>query len=86
MNSYDYFQVIFFCTLLVLLTPVMGLFMAHVFQGKKTFMHLIFGWLERFVYKVSGVDEDEEMDWKDYTKALLIFNAAGFVFLFILQI
>ena len=86
MNSFDYFQVLFFCCILILITPILGLFLARVFQGKRTFMHALLGWLERFIYNICGINEEEEMDWKGYIKALLIFNAVGFIFLFILQI
>ncbi|MCX5748766.1 MAG: potassium-transporting ATPase subunit KdpA [Candidatus Saganbacteria bacterium] len=86
MKSIDYFQVIVYCAALILLTPVLGLFMAKVFQGKKTFMHVLLGWLEKLIYKVCGIDEEEEMDWKDYTKALLWFNFIGFLFVFVLQL
>ena len=86
MNSFDYIQIIIYCAALILLTPVFGIFMARVFQGRKTFMHVLFGWLENLIYKICGINEEEEMDWKDYTKALLWFNLIGFLFLFVLQL
>ena len=86
MNSNNYFQVIVYCAAVIALTPVLGIFMARVFQGKKTFMHVLFGWLETLIYKLCGINEEEEMDWKDYTKAILWFNLIGFLFLFILQL
>ena len=86
MNNYDYFQIIVYCVVLILLTPLLGIFMARVLQGKKTFMHFFLGWLEKLTYTICGIDEDEEMDWKDYTKAILLFNFIGFIFLFVLQI
>ncbi|MFA5839328.1 MAG: potassium-transporting ATPase subunit KdpA [Candidatus Margulisiibacteriota bacterium] len=86
MKVVDYLQVIIFCLVLIGLTPPLGLYMARVFEGKKTFMSLVLAWLERILYRVSGINQDEEMDWKVYTKSLLFFNLLGFIFLLILQL
>ncbi|MDD5594316.1 MAG: potassium-transporting ATPase subunit KdpA [Candidatus Margulisbacteria bacterium] len=86
MGINDYLQVIVFCLALIALTPPLGLYMARVFEGKKIFMSPILGWLEGLLYKLCGINKDEEMDWKVYTKALLYFNLLGFLFLFVLQL
>ena len=41
--------------------------------------------LERLTYRVIGVHPDDEMDWKIYALAVLLFSVIGFVFLYILQ-
>jgi K+-transporting ATPase ATPase A chain len=86
MKVTDYLQVIIFCLALIGLTPPLGLYMARVFEGKSTFMSPALGWLEGLLYKLCGINKDEEMDWKVYTKALLLFNLLGFLFLFVLQL
>ena len=86
MKISDYLQVIIFCLALIGLTPPLGLYMARVFEGKSTFMTPVLGWLEALLYKLCGINKDEEMDWKVYTKALLYFNLLGFLFLFVLQL
>ncbi len=72
--------------LLIVLSPVLGKYMARVFMGEKHIMLPVFGWLEKSVYKVSGVKSDEEMNWKTYTIGLLLFNLFGFILLFLIQI
>ena len=62
MNSNNYIQVVIYCAALILLTPVFGIFMARVFQGKKTFMHFLFGWLETLIYKDTEV-QTVNGDW-----------------------
>lgn len=42
--------------------------------------------LELILYRIAGVSQDEEMSWKRYLKAVLIFNALGFCVVFLLQI
>jgi len=78
-------QLIIFIALLIVVSPLLGKYMAKVFMGEKHFMKPVFGWLEKLVYSISGIKSDEEMNWKTYLYGLLIFNLFGFVFLFLLQ-
>jgi hypothetical protein len=79
MNSADFFQIILFLALLAGLSPLLGKYMARVFMGEKHFMKPVFGWLEKGVYRLSGIDSNAEMNWKTFTFSLLVFNFAGFV-------
>jgi potassium-transporting ATPase potassium-binding subunit len=79
-------QLVIFLLLLFVLAPVSGKYMAKVFQGEKHFMLPVFEWLEKGIYKISGIRYEDEMNWKVYTTAILIFNFLGFLFLFLLQI
>ncbi len=85
MKAQDLFQVMLFFTILTGLTPLLGSYMGKVFTGSKHFMLPVLGWLERFTYRLTGVNPDEETNWKSYTFGLLIFNLTGFSFLFLLQ-
>ncbi|WPP03585.1 potassium-transporting ATPase subunit KdpA [Methylocella tundrae] len=67
--------------LLISLKPL-GLYMAHVFSGDKTFLSPVLGPLERVFYKAAGVDPTKEQGWLAYTFAMLIFSAAGFASLY----
>lgn len=86
MKSNDIFQLILYVIALIILAPPLGLWIAMVLKGEKNFMSPLFGWLEKLTYKFSGVDPKEEMDWKQYAKALLLFNSFGFLLLFFLQL
>ena len=78
-------QLILFMVLLAVLSPLLGKYMANVFMGEKHIMKPVFGWLEKLVYRSSGIKSDEEMNWKTYLYGVLIFNLFGFAFLFLLQ-
>jgi potassium-transporting ATPase potassium-binding subunit len=78
-------QLILFLVALVAIAPLLGKYMAKVFMGEKHFMMPVFGWLEKSVYKVSGIRSDEEMNWKTYLFGVLLFNLFGMVFLFLIQ-
>ena len=86
MTSQDVLQIILFFILLIGLAPILGKYMSKVFSGERHFMLRVFGWLEKLIYRFSGVHPEEETNWKSYTFNLLIFNLAGFVFLFLIQL
>ena len=85
MKANELIQLVLYFGLLIGLTPVLGGFMARVFEGKRTFLSGILGPVERGVYRLGRVDATEEMSWKRYLGALLIFNFVGFVTLWALQ-
>jgi potassium-transporting ATPase potassium-binding subunit len=53
--------------------------MARVFEGRPCGLDAALGWLERGVYRVAGIDPRHEMGWRQYTVAVLMFNAIGFL-------
>ncbi|HTY61486.1 MAG TPA: potassium-transporting ATPase subunit KdpA [Acidobacteriota bacterium] len=67
---------LFFCAVLLLTRP-MGAYMARVFQGERTLLTPILRPVERLLYKLFGVREDEDMKWTTYTFALLMFSLVG---------
>jgi K+-transporting ATPase ATPase A chain len=79
-------QLVFYAVALLLITPPLGKLMARIFEGERTFLTPVFGWLERLTYKLSGIDPNEEMDWKKYLRALFGFNFSGFAVVFLLQL
>ncbi|WP_318347333.1 potassium-transporting ATPase subunit KdpA [Aquipluma nitroreducens] len=86
MTTLDFIQIIMYFALLIGLTPVLGKYMSRVFSGQKHLMLPVFGWLEKLIYKISGINPDEETNWKTYTFSLLAFNAIGLLFVFLLQV
>jgi K+-transporting ATPase ATPase A chain len=60
----------------------LGVYLARVFQGGRTWLDPVLRPLERGVYKLAGVDEDNNQTWIGYTAALLTFNGVGFFVLY----
>ena len=79
------FQIVFYLAVLILLAKPLGAFMARVFQREKTFLDPVLGPLERFIYRVSGINKDEEYDWKENVVAMLLFNFVGILVVYGLQ-
>jgi len=79
-------QLIIFILSIVVLAPLLGKYMARVFMGENHLLKPVFGWLEKLVYRLSGINSEEEMNWKTYTTGVLLFNLFGFILLFLLQV
>ena len=82
----DVLLILLFLLILTLFAIPLGKYMSNVFTGKKTFMTPVIKPVEKFIYRICSIDENQEMTWKRYTYALLIFNILGILFLFILQL
>lgn len=86
MNTLDLIQIVLFIVAIVALTPVLGSYMARIFSGERTLLHPLLNRPERWIYKISGIDQQAETDWKTYAISLLIFNILGLLFLFFIQL
>ena len=64
--------------LMVGLAWPLGKYIAKVYKGEKTCLDFMKP-MERWMYKLSGVNPDEEMDWKQFLRALLVVNLFWFV-------
>ncbi len=76
--------VVFFLILLALTKPL-GLFMANLFEGKRTFLHPLLRPLERLIYRLGGVLEDTEQRWTQYAASVLAFSLVSFLFVYVIQ-
>ncbi|MEO8393522.1 MAG: potassium-transporting ATPase subunit KdpA, partial [Chloroflexota bacterium] len=78
-------QIAFFMVVLIACAKPLGTYMANVFEGKSV-VNRIFGPAERFLYRLFGIKEEDEMNWKTYALAFLLFNVLGIFVVFILQL
>jgi K+-transporting ATPase ATPase A chain len=76
MTSNGWLQIAVFFVLLLLSAKPMGLYMARVYERKKTWLDPLLGPVERLLYRLTGVDADAEMRWTEYGVAMLIFSCA----------
>ena len=67
------------------LAKPLGTYMARVYEGKHLALDRVLGPVERLIYRLSGVHPDQEMEWKGYAVAMLLFNATGALLLYSLQ-
>ncbi|HSA64490.1 MAG TPA: potassium-transporting ATPase subunit KdpA, partial [Nitrospira sp.] len=78
-------QVLFYFVVLLGLAKPLGWYMAQVYEGRSCGLDRIFSPIERLLYRLCKVDPARDMSWKTYAMAMLLFNAAGMLFLYALQ-
>jgi K+-transporting ATPase ATPase A chain len=85
MTGNDIVQLILYFGVLLLLAKPLGVYMARVYEGRPSGLDRVLGPLERLFYRICGIKPEEEMSWKKYAGIVLLFSAAGFFFLYLLQ-
>jgi K+-transporting ATPase ATPase A chain len=78
-------QIAFYVAVLTALTPVLGAYMARVYQGERVLLDRVLGPLERLTYRALGQGaEPHGQDWKAYARATLVFSAVCFAVLYLI--
>jgi K+-transporting ATPase ATPase A chain len=85
MTGNDILQIVLFFVVLWLLAKPLGTYMARVYEGRPSGLDRVLGPVERLFYRICGIKPEEEMSWKKYAGAVLLFSAAGLLFLYALQ-
>ena len=78
-------QIVTYFTILILLAKPLGAMMARIYSGEHTLLERVLGPVERLVYRLAGVDPAQEMNWKTYAVAMLLFNLLGLLVVYFLQ-
>ncbi|HEV8050554.1 MAG TPA: potassium-transporting ATPase subunit KdpA, partial [Thermoplasmata archaeon] len=68
----------------LLLARWLGGYMAKVYTGRPTVIDPVVDPIDRFFYRILGVDPRRQMGWKEYAGALILVNAVALVFVFVL--
>ncbi len=85
MTANGWFQIVLFLALILAITKPLGVFMARVFSGERTFLDPVLRPIERLLYRVTGVDEKHEMRWTEYAFTMLLFSGASMLMLYLIE-
>ena len=85
MTANDFFQLGLFVVVLLALVKPVGAYMALVFADEPNKVTRFGARAERLLYRLSGIRADEDMGWKRYALAMLVFNVAGLAAVYLLQ-
>ena len=85
MTANGWFQILLFLLAVFLLTKPLGIFIARVFSGEKTFLDAALRPIEKLIYRLAGVDENHEMRWTEYTIAMLLFSGISMTLLYLIE-
>jgi len=73
MTANGWFQIIFFSAVLLLVTKPVGSYVARVYDGSMRWLAP----LERIIYRLCGIDPEEDQHWTRYAAAVLLFSAVS---------
>ena len=85
MSANAWLQLALYLAVLLLTVKPLGAYMAAVFGDAPTRVRRLGAPLERLLYRLAGVRADEDMSWKRYAAAMLAFNVAGVLLVYVLQ-
>ena len=76
MTANGWLQFAMYSIVLLLTVRPVGIYLARVLEGERTWLDPVLRPVERLIYKLSGVRADAEMNWREYAYAMLGFSAA----------
>jgi potassium-transporting ATPase potassium-binding subunit len=85
MTANGIFQLVFYVVVLIALAKPLGGYMARVYENRRIALDRVLGPLERLIYRAAGVHPADEMGWKAYAIAMLLFNFLGVLVVYGLQ-
>jgi K+-transporting ATPase ATPase A chain len=80
-----WFQIFLFLVVIAAATKPLGVYMARVYQRESTFLDFVFRPIERLIYRVCLVDEQQEMPWMQYGISMLLFSGASMLLLYFME-
>ena len=85
MTTNGWVQIFIFLAVIFAIAKPLGVYMARVYSGEKTFLDPLARPIERLLYRLTGVDEKREMRWTEYAISMLLFSAVSMLVLYLIQ-
>ncbi len=85
MSLNGWLQIAVFIAAVLLLARPVGLYLARVFERRRTYLDPILGPCERLLYRLTRVDPTHEMRWTEYAFAMLVFSAATMLLTYVVE-
>ena len=85
MTANGWLQILLFFAIIFAITKPIGVFMARVFSGERTFMDAALKPVERLLYRLTRVDPEREMKWTEYAVSMLLFSGVTMLVLYVMQ-
>jgi potassium-transporting ATPase potassium-binding subunit len=77
-------QILIFVLAVAAVARPLGLYMAAVFDGQRTFLSPVLAPVEKAFYRLAGVDQTKEQGWKSYAAAMVMFNFVSVATLYVI--
>ena len=83
MSDASLLQYALFLAILAVLAKPVGVYLASVFSGERTWLDRVLRPVERGIYRVAGIDSGREMSWSEYAIAFVLFSGVGTIVLYV---
>ena len=80
-----WFQIFLFFCLVLAVTKPLGDYLYRVYERKSTWLDPVLRPIERLIYRVCGVDDTKETDWKGYGFSMLLFSGVSLLLLYLIE-
>jgi K+-transporting ATPase ATPase A chain len=77
-------QIAVYVVVLTAFTPLLGGYMARVYQNEPLVLERVLGPIERLFYRLLRTDPGREQDWKSYARSVLMFSALFWLALYLI--
>lgn len=84
LTSIDWLEIAVYYGLLLIIAPILGRYMARVYEGQATPFSRYFAWIEKSAYRLGGIDPTLEMKWQEYLLTVLLFSGMSIALLFLI--
>jgi K+-transporting ATPase ATPase A chain len=85
MTANGWLQFAFFSVILLATVRPVGIYLARVLEGERTWLDPVLRPIERLIYKLAGVKSDKEMNWREYAFAVLGFSAVSMLMTYAIE-
>ena len=85
MTANGWLQIGLYLLVILMVTKPVGLFLARVFSRETTFLDPVLKPVEKLIYRLTGVDEQREMRWTEYTVSMLLFSGVSMTLLYLIE-
>jgi K+-transporting ATPase ATPase A chain len=77
MSANGWLQFAIFSAILLASVRPVGIYLARVLEGERTWLDPVLRPIERLIYKLSGIKADKEMNWREYAYSVLGVSAVS---------
>jgi K+-transporting ATPase ATPase A chain len=85
MSANGWLQFAIFSVILLASVRPVGIYLARVLEGERTWLDPVLRPIERLLYKLCGVNADKEMNWREYAYAVLGFSAVSMLMTYAIE-
>jgi K+-transporting ATPase ATPase A chain len=78
-------EILLYIVIVLAITRPVGAYMVRVFDGERTLLSPVLEPVESAIYRLCGVNRDEEQHWTAYAAGMLLFSLVGMLLLYAIQ-